>query len=208
MVGESGRLVVRPTLCVLTPATFALGDHPVRANDARCLWDMTEPTDRHLLSTREAAELLGVTQDAVRMAIVIPNNGTAAGIEGPGRPSPAARPLAHAYTLGVVAEFQGFLRALHDLAVERWMVTAVDEDRLRPQVEAAAVQDRSLDRGKATVRGITDDFGRIGLRGLSGKLKNGNPKWDPDPGRGDMAEYNDLTALRGPPLLSVSRAAK
>lgn len=122
--------------------------------------------------------------------------GMAAGIDGPGRPSPAARPLAHAYTLGVVAEFQGFLRALHDLAVERWMVTAVEEDRLRPQVEAAAVQDRSLDGGNATVRGITDDFGRIGLRGLSGKLKNGNPKWDPDPGRGDMAEYNDLTALR------------
>lgn len=40
-------------------------------------------------------------------------------VDGPGRPREIGRPVAHAYVLRVVAEFQGFARDLHDLTAER-----------------------------------------------------------------------------------------
>lgn len=40
-------------------------------------------------------------------------------VAGPGPPLKLGKPVAHAYVLRVVAEFQGFARDLHDLAVEK-----------------------------------------------------------------------------------------
>lgn len=46
-------------------------------------------------------------------------------VEGPGRPLELGRPLAHAYVIRVVAEFQAFTRDLYDLGAEH-LVTVAD----------------------------------------------------------------------------------
>jgi len=63
-------------------------------------------------------------------------------------------------------------------------------------VQAAAVQGRAIDHGNASLTGMTDDFRRIGLHGLKGKLEMANPRWKPAIGRGDQAAYDDLMQLR------------
>jgi len=40
-------------------------------------------------------------------------------VDGPGRPREIGRPIGHAYVLRVIAEFQAFVRDLHDLGAER-----------------------------------------------------------------------------------------
>ena len=117
-------------------------------------------------------------------------------LDGPGRPLEIGRPLGHAYVLRVVAEFQAFVRDLHDLAVERLVVLSNPDPEYQPMLIAAATTGRSIDRGNADVRSIEQDFRALGVGGLRGKLKTHNKLWDPAKGRGDQAYYQDLIEMR------------
>lgn len=117
-------------------------------------------------------------------------------VDGPGRPLEIGRPVGHAYVLRVVAEFQAFVRDLHDLAAERLVDLAGPQDQFRPLLIAAATEGRFIDRGNADLRSIQQDFGRLGVGGLRAKVGSRNPRWDATGGRGDQALYQDLIELR------------
>jgi hypothetical protein len=117
-------------------------------------------------------------------------------VDGPGRPLEIGRPVGHAYVLRVVAEFQAFVRDLHDLAAERVVDLAKPEARYRPLLVGAATEGRFIDRGNADIRSLEQDFRRLGINGLKGRLGARNARWDPPAGRGDQAYYQDLIELR------------
>lgn len=117
-------------------------------------------------------------------------------VDGPGRPLEIGRPVGHAYVLRVVAEFQAFVRDLHDLGAERLVDLAQPQAQFRPLLIAAATEGRLIDRGNADIRSIEQDFRRLGLGGLKGRIGALNARWDPQVGRGDQAYYQDLIELR------------
>lgn len=116
-------------------------------------------------------------------------------VDGPGRPRELGRPVAHAYVLRVVAEFQAFVRDLHDLAAERMVEIAQPTAQFRPLLNAAATEGRFIDRGNADIRSIEQDFRRLGLTGLKARLQALNARWAPPTG-GDRARYQNLIELR------------
>jgi hypothetical protein len=120
-------------------------------------------------------------------------------ISGPGRPLEIGRPVAHAYLLRVVAEFQGFVRDLHDLAVEKAVELSGAEPAYRPLLTAAATEGRLIDRGNADERSPKSDFKRLGITGtgLSNRIQSKNGRWTSTTAfRGDQAYYQDLIELR------------
>ena len=117
-------------------------------------------------------------------------------VDGPGRPREFGRPVAHAYVLRVVAEFQAFVRDLHDLAAERLIDLAEPTTQFRPLLIAAATEGRLIDRGNADVRSIEQDFRRLGLAGLTGRLQTSAGRWAPPNGGGDRVIYQNLIELR------------
>lgn len=86
-------------------------------------------------------------------------------VDGPGRPLELGRPVGHAYILRVVAEFQAFVRDLHDLAAERVVDLAKPDARYRPLLVAAVTEGRFIDRDNADVRSLEQDFRRLGING-------------------------------------------
>jgi hypothetical protein len=117
-------------------------------------------------------------------------------VGGPGRPREVGRPVAHAYILRIVAEFQAYSRDLHDLAAERIVDLANPDAPYRPLLVAAATEGRLIDHGNADVRSLEQDFRRLGIRGLRAKLMARNSRWNPATVRGDQAYYQDLIELR------------
>lgn len=117
-------------------------------------------------------------------------------IDGPGRPRELGRPVAHAYILRVVAEFQAFVRDLHDLGAERMVVLAQPTLASQPILIAAATEGRAIDRDNADARSIESDFRRLGITGLNGRLQAANPRWAPQNGPSDRAAYQRLIELR------------
>jgi hypothetical protein len=117
-------------------------------------------------------------------------------VDGPGRPREFGRPVAHAYVLRVVAEFQAFVRDLHDLAAERMISLAEPKAQFRPLLIAAATEGRLIDRGNADVRSVEQDFRRLGIGGLTGRLQASGGRWAPSSGGGDRAMYQNLIELR------------
>ena len=117
-------------------------------------------------------------------------------VDGPGRPLEIGRPVGHAYVLRVVAEFQAFVRDVHELGAERLVDLAGPQGQYRPLLIAAATEGRFIDRGNAGVVSIEQDFRRLGISGLKGKMTARNARWDPPSGRGDQAYYQDLIELR------------
>lgn len=117
-------------------------------------------------------------------------------VDGPGRPREVGRPVAHAYILRVVAEFQAYARDLHDLAAERIVDLANPDKPYRPLLVAAATEGRLIDRGNADMRSLEQDFRRLGVRGLKEKLIARNRRWAPRTGRGDQSYYQDLIEIR------------
>lgn len=118
-------------------------------------------------------------------------------VDGPGRPLEIGRPVAHAYVLRVVAEFQAFARDLHDLAVEKIVELSGTEPQHQGMLTTAVTSGRQLDRGNANVSNLTNDFRRIGLSGLAAKIANNNTYWEKTKKRrGDGAHYEDLMNLR------------
>ena len=117
-------------------------------------------------------------------------------VGGPGRPKEIGRPVAHAYILRVVAEFQAFVRDLHDLAAERMVDLAEPVVKFRPLLIAAATEGRFIDRGNADVRSVEQDFRRLGMGGLNGRFQARNGRWARPNVRGDRAVYQDLIEVR------------
>jgi hypothetical protein len=97
-------------------------------------------------------------------------------VEGPGRPLEIGRPIAHAYLLRVVAEFQAFVRDLHDLGAEKLVelsgVTAPGQALLITSATAG----RFIDRGNADLRSLERDFRRLGMTGLVGRIAAYDPQ--------------------------------
>jgi hypothetical protein len=117
-------------------------------------------------------------------------------VDGPGRPLEIGRPVGHAYVLRVVAEFQAFVRDLHDLAAERLVDLSEPQPQFRPLLTAAVTEGRFIDRGNADIRSIEKDFRRLGVGGLKAKISARNARWSPANRRGDQAHYQDLVELR------------
>lgn len=119
--------------------------------------------------------------------------------EGRGRPLELGRPLAHAYVIRVVAEFQAFTRDLHDLGAEILVAGSTQDQRYRPRLTVAVTEGRSVDRGNADLRSLQGDFRRLGLSDLNQGLGDRNSRWsrqDKPKRRGDKASYDDLLRLR------------
>lgn len=111
---------------------------------------------------------------------------------GPGRPlSRGGDQIARAFIVRLYAEFQGFARDLHDLAV----LALLDGSRIPPghqlPVMRAVVDGRRLDRGNAGLRELTQDFRRIGLEDLGTHLAALNARH-----ASDRSRYDRLTRLR------------
>lgn len=118
-------------------------------------------------------------------------------VDGPGRPLEIGRPVAHAYVLRVVAEFQAFARDLHDLAAESIVRMSSADAGSQAMLIAAATVGRMVDRGNADLRSLEQDFRRIGIGGLSSRIASHSVRWSSGQSRrGDQAFYQDLIELR------------
>jgi hypothetical protein len=85
------------------------------------------------------------------------------GGSGPGRRWRTEQ-LNWALVLRLAAEFQGFARDLHDLAVDEFVaVSARGDPALTGVLRALATRGRALDRGNAHPSALGDDYGRLGL---------------------------------------------
>ncbi len=118
-------------------------------------------------------------------------------VGGPGRPLEIGRPVAHAYVLRVVAEFQGFVRDLHDLGAERLVALSNADLAWQAMLIAATIDGRMIDRGNAGLRSIEEDFRRMGVRRISRAIASHNTRWNTaGTRRGDQAYYQELIELR------------
>lgn len=118
-------------------------------------------------------------------------------VGGPGRPLEIGRPVAHAYVLRVVAEFQAFVRDLHDLGAGSLVALSNADAAAQAMLITAATEGRMIDRGNADLRSIRQDFRRLGVSGLDGQLAAHNARWARTPTRrGDQAYFQDLIELR------------
>lgn len=117
-------------------------------------------------------------------------------VDGPGRPREIGRLIGHAYVLRVVAEFQAFVRELHDLAAESVVYLAAPQDQYRPLLIGATTAGRLIDRGNADLRSVGQDFQRLGIGGLNGKLGVFNSRRARSGERGDRTYYQHLIELR------------
>lgn len=120
-------------------------------------------------------------------------------LDGPGRPLEIGRPIAHAYVVRVVAEFQAFVRDLHDLAADAVATGSGAANSFVPLLVAAATEGRLIDRGNADLRSLQSDFKRLGIQSLSASLQAANGYWATSKElrrRGDAAYYGDLIQLR------------
>jgi hypothetical protein len=116
-------------------------------------------------------------------------------VDGPGRPLEIGRPLGHAYILRTVAEFQGFVRDVHDLAVQRLVELAGVDTKYVTVITEAASTGRQIDAGNPTLRNLQTDFRRIGVAELQKKLSMANAKWA-QPGGTDKETYEILIKMR------------
>lgn len=118
-------------------------------------------------------------------------------IGGPGRPLEIGRPVAHAYVLRVVAEFQAFIRDLHDLAAQSLVILSNADFASQAMLITAATEGRTIDKGNAGLRSIEQDFRRLGVRRIRQQLASHDANWNTQRNRrGDQAYYDDLINLR------------
>jgi hypothetical protein len=106
-------------------------------------------------------------------------------------------PVAHAYVLLVAAQFQGFVRDLHDLGALALVAAAGAPPHVASLLTGAIVEGRALDKGNATVPAIQNDFRRLGLHGMNGAIGRIQPRWAGGSGaQGDRAAFEELLNLR------------
>lgn len=114
-------------------------------------------------------------------------------VTGPRRPLALSRPLAHAYVIVMLREFQAFVRDLHDLAVQVVVFQSVAAARFRPLLIGGLTSGRSLDRGNATQAVIKADFKRIGLTPID--IGAHDHRWSAK-GSPDSSTFEVLVQLR------------
>lgn len=90
----------------------------------------------------------------------------------------------------MLSEFQGFVRDLHDLAVERLVAASNASGAYVPVLVDGMTSGRGVDRGNATHSTVKNDFGRLGLSPFDIGLHNA--RWS----NGDSAEFSHLIRLR------------
>lgn len=112
-------------------------------------------------------------------------------LTGPGRPLDASKPLAHAYALVIVSQFQGFIRDMHDLAVERLLSASGATANFLPLLTEGIVNARRIDRGNPTHGNVTSDFASIGLSPFNMAARNA--RWATP---GDAEQFTHLMTLR------------
>ena len=119
-------------------------------------------------------------------------------VTGRGRPLDVGKPVAHAYVLHVAAQFQGFVRDLHDLGALALVQAAGAQPQIATVLTEAIVSDRTLDRGNATVTAIQSDFRRLGVHGMNGSIGRRQPRWTQPSASGstDKASFENLLELR------------
>jgi hypothetical protein len=118
-------------------------------------------------------------------------------LDDPARPLRIGRPVAHAYILRLVAEFQAYARDSHDLAADTIVKLSEAKGVLQVVLFTAATEGRMIDRGNADLRTLELDFRRVGLAGLNDRLGVRIPCWARTSARrGDRASYQDLIQLR------------
>lgn len=112
----------------------------------------------------------------------------------PGAGHPLSRggdQIAQAFVVRMYAEFQGFARELHDLAIDAFLRGSEVPQKHRPPLANAATERRRLDQGNAGLDAIKHDFRRIGHTELGKNLAKLN-----DQHADDKARYEQLTELR------------
>lgn len=101
-------------------------------------------------------------------------------VPGSGWPADAARPLAHACVLQLVADFQGFAREVHDLAVHEIVRASGVRRQHEPELVLAVTEGRALDRGNADLSALQRDFRRLGIGSLGDQLRVKDNAWTAD----------------------------
>jgi hypothetical protein len=99
--------------------------------------------------------------------------------------------LSAAFVVQMYAEFQGFVRDLHEettLAFARGVGVPAQH---RHKLVEGLTDGRRLDQGNATLAAIRQDFGRLGIAALGASLANNNLHH-----AADKARYEDFTNLR------------
>jgi len=114
-------------------------------------------------------------------------------LSGPGRPLDVSKPLAHAYVIVMLREFQSFVRDLHDLAAERLVTASAANPPYIPLLVEGLTKGRAIDRGNATQDVVKSDFGRLGLTTID--IKAQNVRWTKPQGT-DSNTFNALVQLR------------
>lgn len=118
-------------------------------------------------------------------------------VGGPGRPLEIGRPVAHAYILRIVAEFQAFVRDLHDLGAQSLVSLSNADPSSQAMLITAATEGRMIDGGNAGLNSIEQDFRRIGVTRIRQQLATHDKRWNTVANRrGDQAFYQDLIELR------------
>lgn len=117
-------------------------------------------------------------QRADTLAVVSTAHAVRGAVTGPGRPLTVSKPLAHAYAISVMSEFQGFVRDLHNLAVEVLVMNSGVVAGLSLRLTDGLTLGRSIDRGNATVDSIRRDFRQIGITPLN--IQAHNARWTRD----------------------------
>lgn len=125
--------------------------------------------------------------------VVAEGHATVGGVSGRGRPLDVSKPLAHGYIIVMLREFQGFVRDLHDLAVERLVSASGAATAYRPLPIEGLTKGRALDRGNATQDAIRKDFGRLGIKSVN--IGAYNSRWV-QPGGTDSKTFDALVQLR------------
>ena len=82
---------------------------------------------------------------------------------GPGRPLDESKPLAHAYLIVAVGQFQGFARDLHDLTITRLIDASGASGGFKSILTDGMTNGRGIDRGNATNGTMKSDFTGIGV---------------------------------------------
>lgn len=115
------------------------------------------------------------------------------GVSGPGRPLDVSKPLAHAYIIVMLSEFQGFARDLHDLATERLVAASAAGAPYRPLLIEGLTTGRAIDHGNATQHAMKRDFRRLGISAIN--IGAYNSRWL-HPGGTDSKTFDALVRLR------------
>lgn len=107
------------------------------------------------------------------------------------------RLVAQAYVVRVVADFQAFVRELHELGAKQLVRLAQPRAEQHNLLVDAALHGRTIARGNPALRNLVSDFQALGISNLDERLRQASPRWRSAPGRrGDRAAYGDLLELR------------